>query len=104
VVAATNADLRKLAQQQMFREDLYYRLAVFPIQLPPLRERMGDLTALALSFAARFCPGVRFSEAAVERLYTHAWPGNVRELRNVVERASILVGQGREIRPEHILL
>ncbi len=110
VVAATNADLRKLAERQAFREDLYYRLAVFPIQLPPLRDRMGDLSALALSFAARFCPGARFSDAAIDRLYTHTWPGNVRELRNVIERAGILVGhagasgQGREILPAHILL
>ncbi len=104
VVAATNADLRKLSQQQAFREDLYYRLAVFPIQLPPLRDRLRDLTTLALSFAARFCPDARFSHEAIDRLYTHSWPGNVRELRNVVERASILVGQGREILPAHILL
>ena len=104
VVAATNADLRKLSQRQAFREDLYYRLAVFPIELPPLRDRMSDLTALALSFAARFCPNVRFSHEAMDRLHTHTWPGNVRELRNVVERASILVGEGREILPAHILL
>ena len=104
VVAATNADLRKLAERQAFREDLYYRLAVFPIRLPPLRERMGDVTALAISFAAKFCPGVRLSDEAIERLHAHNWPGNVRELRNVIERASILLGQGREILDSHILL
>ncbi len=104
VVAATNANLKKLVSQQQFREDLYYRLAVFPIHISPLRERMSDLEDLAVAFTARFHPGVALSREALEILAQHSWPGNVRELRNVIERATILVGPGREIRPEHILL
>jgi len=104
VVAATNADLKKKVAQQEFREDLYYRLAVFPIHLPPLRERMDDLGELARSFAAKFSPGVSISRDALATLGQHSWPGNVRELRNAMERASILAGIEREIRPEHVLL
>ena len=104
VVAATNADLRSLVKQHLFREDLYYRLAIFPIKLPPLRERVGDVEKLAESFLAKFCPGATLSAGAVEALRRHDWPGNVRELRNVVERASIFVGGEREILPQHILL
>jgi DNA-binding NtrC family response regulator len=104
VVAATNADLKKLISQQLFREDLYYRLAVFPIRLPPLRDRMSDVPELALAFAARFQPGVSLSREALQILMQHSWPGNVRELRNAIERATILVGAGHEIKPEHIVL
>lgn len=104
VVAATNADLQSLARQHLFREDLYYRLAVFPILLPPLRERMGDVEKLAETFLAKFCPGLPLSQDALQLLLQHNWPGNVRELRNVLERASILVGPEREISPRHILL
>jgi transcriptional regulator with GAF, ATPase, and Fis domain len=104
VVAATNADLPDLVKQRLFREDLYYRLAIFPIKLPPLRERLGDLEKLADSFMAKFCPGATLSAAAVEDLRRHHWPGNVRELRNVIERASIYAGGEREILPQHILI
>jgi DNA-binding NtrC family response regulator len=104
VVAATNADLVDLVRQHLFREDLYYRLAIFPIKLPPLRERLGDIEKLAQNFLAKFCPGVNLSQEAIEALRCHHWPGNVRELRNVVERASIFVGGEREILPQHILL
>jgi transcriptional regulator with GAF, ATPase, and Fis domain len=104
VVAATNADLPSLVKQQLFREDLYYRLAIFPIKLPPLRERLGDVEKLAESFLAKFCPGATLSPSAVEALCHHNWPGNVRELRNVVERASIFLGNDREVLPHHILL
>jgi DNA-binding NtrC family response regulator len=104
VVAASNADLHGLVKQHLFREDLYYRLAIFPINLPPLRERLGDVEKLAEAFLAKFCPGATLSAAAVEALCRHDWPGNVRELRNVVERASIFVGGEREILPQHILL
>ncbi len=104
VVAATNADLKKRVAKQEFREDLYYRLAVFPIHLPPLRERMDDLGELAHAFAAKFSPGVSLSREALATLSQHSWPGNVRELRNAVERATILAGTEMEIRPEHILL
>jgi DNA-binding NtrC family response regulator len=105
VIAATNAKLRTLVQQKMFREDLYYRLSIFPIDLPPLRDRMEDLNSLMNSFLAKFCPHhVTLSPEATALLQQHSWPGNVRELRNVIERASILVGTGREITPEHILI
>ena len=105
VIAATNANLRRLVQERNFREDLYYRVSVFPIELSPLRERMDDLLLLTETFLAKFCPhNVVFSPQAIELLQQHTWPGNVRELRNVVERASILVAQGREIRPEHIII
>jgi transcriptional regulator with PAS, ATPase and Fis domain len=104
VVAATNADLKKLISQQQFREDLYYRLAIFPIQLPPLRERMSDLEELAEWFVAKYSRGISLSGEALQMLQQHHWPGNVRELRNVIERATVLVGAGREIKSEHIFL
>lgn len=105
VIAATNANLRGLVQNRGFREDLYYRLSIFPIELSPLRDRMTDLSMLTQSFLTKFCPhNVTLSAEAHGLLMQHSWPGNVRELRNVIERASILVGQGREICPEHILL
>ena len=104
VVAATNADLQSLVKQHLFREDLYYRLAVFPINLPPLRERMEDIEKLAWAFLEKLCPGATLSRAALEVLLQHHWPGNVRELRNVVERASIVAGGELEIMPRHIIL
>ena len=104
VVAATNVELKKRVAEQQFREDLYYRLAVFPIHLPPLRERMSDLDELALAFAAKFHPGVSLSRQALQVLSQHSWPGNVRELRNAIERATIFVGNGDEVTPEHIIL
>jgi transcriptional regulator with GAF, ATPase, and Fis domain len=104
VIAATNAELKKLVAEQRFREDLYYRLAVFPIHLPPLRDRMGDLEELSVAFAAKYLPGVALSREALNILAQHNWQGNVRELRNAIERATILVGSGREIRAEHIVL
>jgi len=104
VVAATNANLKKMIAEQRFRDDLFYRLSVFPIQLPPLRERMSDLEELANAFVAKFHPGVHLSREALETLKHHTWPGNVRELRNSIERATILVGSGPEIKPEHIFL
>jgi transcriptional regulator with GAF, ATPase, and Fis domain len=104
VVAATNADLQGLVKQRLFREDLYYRLAIFPIRLPPLRERIEDVEQLAEAFLAKFCPGATLSAGALAALRRHDWPGNVRELRNVLERSSIVVGVDREILPKHILL
>jgi transcriptional regulator with GAF, ATPase, and Fis domain len=104
VVAATNADLQSLVKKHLFREDLYFRLAIFPIKLPPLRERGRDVEMLAEAFLAKFCPGVVLSPRALEMLLEHEWPGNVRELRNVIERASIVVGTGREIQAQHIIL
>jgi DNA-binding NtrC family response regulator len=104
VVAATNTDLFDLARRKLFREDLYYRLAIFPIKLPPLRERIGDIEKLAENFLAKFSPGANLSPEAAEALRRHEWPGNVRELKNVMERASIFAGGQRDIHPRHILL
>jgi DNA-binding NtrC family response regulator len=106
-VAATNRDLRAMAHQGTFREDLYHRLAVFPIRLPPLRERREDIVPLAESLlahlsesAARAAPA-RLDDAAKARLQSEHWSGNVRELRNVLERAMIL-SDGPVIRSEHL--
>jgi len=105
IVAATNSNLRQLVQQRNFREDLFYRLSIFPIELTPLRERMDDLGLLTQSFLSKFCPqNVTLTPEAVAVLQQHTWPGNVRELRNVIERATILMEQDREIRPEHIII
>jgi DNA-binding NtrC family response regulator len=104
VVAATNADLHSLVEKHLFREDLYFRLAIFPIELPPLRERGSDIELLAEAFLSRFGPGVSLSPGALDILMQHNWPGNVRELRNVIERASIVVGNGLEIQAQHIIL
>ena len=93
VVAATNRDLLSASRDGRFREDLYYRLCVVPLHLPPLRSRRGDILALAEHFLRLYTPRgqtVRLSTAAVERLKQHAWPGNIRELRNVVHRALLL--------------
>jgi transcriptional regulator with GAF, ATPase, and Fis domain len=104
VIAATNADLKKRVAEGRFREDLYYRLAVFPIHLAPLRERMDDLPLLAQGLMMKHHPGISLLPEAVEILIHHTWPGNIRELRNVIERAVVLAGRGAEVKAEHILL
>jgi DNA-binding NtrC family response regulator len=94
VIAATHQDLPALAAAGKFREDLYYRLNVVPVALPPLRERDGDIELLAqhfLQLSAGTDPAKTLTAAAVERLRDHSWPGNVRELKNTIERAVILV-------------
>ena len=95
VIAATNRDLKEAAIEGRFREDLYYRLNVFPIQAPPLRDRMEDLPLLAKHFvqgSARElrCPEPRLTRAGLAKLQNYHWPGNIRELRNVIERAVII--------------
>lgn len=99
LVAATHRDLPALVAEGRFRADLYYRLAVVPVVLPPLRERLADIVPLAEHFLASF--GKRLSAGAAARLLAYPWPGNVRELRNVVERAAVLV-RGGLIAPEEI--
>src|SRR3990172_1207138 len=101
VVAATHRDLAGMVRENAFREDLWYRIAVFPILLPPLRERTGDIPELARHFAER--AAVRFglspvmpSEADIQLLTTYDWPGNIRELGTVIDRAAIL-GNGRAL-------
>ena len=104
VIAATNSDLKKRVEEHLFREDLYYRLAIFPIHLPPLRERLSDVVELAQFFVNRFRAGLILTPDALQVLQQHNWPGNVRELRNAIERATILAGHEDEIRAEHIIL
>jgi len=101
VIAATNADIEKRVAEGLFREDLFYRLNVISLTLPPLRERQEDIMPLAMDFLYYFCRTnhksiLGFNEEARERLRRYAWPGNVRELRNTVERAVIL-GGGEQI-------
>ena len=95
ILAATNADLRKLVQENKFREDLYYRLNVISIPLPPLRDRKEDVAPLAEHFLRKYShengrEGLRFSPEAMKMLMDYDWPGNVRELENTVERAVVL--------------
>ena len=100
VIAATNRDLKQATREGKFREDLYYRLNVFPIELPPLRERGDDIGLLAENFVRRFAQRMgraieSLSEDCVRRLKSYGWPGNVRELQNVIERAVITSRDGR---------
>jgi len=100
VVAATNRDLEADVRAGLFREDLYYRLSVFPIDVPPLRERLEDIAPLAQHFLERSCielgrDPLQLSKQQVEQLQRHSWPGNIRELKNVIERAVILSKGGR---------
>jgi DNA-binding NtrC family response regulator len=109
LVAATNKDLRALVAGGTFRQDLFFRLSVFPITVPPLRDRRDDIPALAAHFAERFAAEqkrrgpVEISRAALEAMSVYPWPGNVRELENAIERALIL-GDGPAILPEHLHL
>jgi DNA-binding NtrC family response regulator len=108
VVAATNRDLKEAVARKEFRDDLYFRLSVFPVEIPPLRRRRGDILLLADTFLDRYARemgrrGLRLGEETKRVLLDHAWPGNVRELQNCLERAAILC-DGAEIRPEHLRL
>jgi DNA-binding NtrC family response regulator len=108
LVAATNRDLRAAVARQEFREDLYFRLSVFPVEIPPLRRRRGDVLLLADAFLSRYAAelgrrGLRLSEDARRALLAHTWPGNVRELQNCIERAAILC-DGREIAARYLNL
>lgn len=101
VIAATNRDLREFVQAGKFREDLYYRMSVFELFLPPLRDRGGDILMLVDYFLAHFCQqhgrlGLKLSDAARTRLLSYQWPGNVRQLRNVIDSA-VVMADGDEI-------
>lgn len=102
LVAATNRDLEEEVAQGRFRDDLYYRINVVELTVPPLRERQSDILPLARNFAADFAGGpVRLSPQTTECLLTYPWPGNVRELRNAIQRACLLC-RGDVILPEHL--
>jgi DNA-binding NtrC family response regulator len=100
VVVATHRDLEARVREERFRQDLFHRIYVFPLVLPPLRERRDDIPALVEHFAAQVCAQngwkpVPFTTEAMEALQTHPWPGNVRELRNMVERLMLLATEGQ---------
>jgi len=108
VVAATNRNLKQRVGERQFREDLYFRLSVFPIQIPPLRERGDDILILARHFVEKFCKDLNkkaltLSPAAIDDLKLYPWPGNVRELQNCIERAVILA-DGDAIHQRHLNL
>ena len=108
IIAATNLDLEKAVAEGAFREDLFYRLSVAPIHIPPLRRRKQDILPLAEMFRKKFCKETRclergFSSEAAEAIQAYHWPGNIRELRNSVERA-VLFAAGQDIRPSDLSL
>jgi two-component system, NtrC family, response regulator AtoC len=108
VVAATNRNLKAAVAARQYREDLYFRLSVFPIVIPPLRDRPGDIPTLARYFIDKFCRDLNkrplvLSPAAEDELCAYPWPGNVRELQNCIERAAILT-EGETIHPRHLNL
>ncbi len=100
-MAATHRDLHALIGAGDFRADLFYRIAAFPVRLPPLRERVEDIALLVETFLAGHDIDKRFSEEALAALQEHDFPGNVRELKNLVERA-LLLADGSTIGPEHL--
>ncbi len=106
VLCATNRDLRDMVANELFREDLFFRLNTFEIYLPPLRERRHDISALAKHLLTRLASRRGLTESvmsteSIDLLMAHEWPGNIRELANVIERATILAGNG-PIQPEHL--
>ncbi len=108
VIAATNMDLAEMIKKKLFREDLYYRLSVFPITIPPLRERCDDIRPLAEYFISKYCREMKkqlksLSKEALVLLEKYLWPGNVRELENTVERA-IILAEGKKITPDHLAI
>src|SRR5919197_1986797 len=110
IVAATNVDLRRMVEEGKFREDLYYRLHVITVQLPPLRERKDDIPLLVQHFLDKYGeennkPGLELSPEALDMLFEYDWPGNVRELENVIERAVVLSTNSRidvDLVPDHV--
>ncbi|MBW2649214.1 MAG: sigma-54-dependent Fis family transcriptional regulator, partial [Deltaproteobacteria bacterium] len=108
IIATTNADLRKYVEEKKFRDDLYYRLNVIPVRIPPLRERRGDIVFLCEYFLKKYSrlsgtTTPTLSKKVEQMLEGYVWPGNVRELENVIERAVLLSG-GETILPEHLYL
>ncbi len=108
LIAATNKDLEKMIQEGTFREDLYYRLNIVPIYLPPLKERQEDIPALAVHFLKKYSEEMGksikgFTPEAMEKLMRYPWPGNVRELENVIERTVVMM-EDEMVRVEHLIL
>lgn len=108
VIAASNSDLKEMTTQKKFRDDLYYRLSVFPVTIPPLRDRRDDIQMLADFFVRRYCREMNkkpmtLAPEALAIMEKYHWPGNVRELENTIERA-IILADGRRIRPEHLAI
>lgn len=104
IIAATNQDLNLLVKEGKFRQDLFYRLNVFPITIPPLRDRNGDIALLSDHFMKKFSSRkIRLDPAALKKMETYSWPGNVRQLENVLQRALILC-EGQKILAEHIII
>jgi len=109
IIAATNKNLREMVEQGTFREDLYYRLNVINIRVPPLRERKEDIPVLVEAFLAKNAetsnkPKKQLMGRAVEKLYDYPWPGNVRELQNEIERLCVLTGDDAKIDTKFFLL
>jgi Nif-specific regulatory protein len=106
LLAATNRNLEKMAEEGLFRMDLYYRLSVFPISLPPLRKRVEDIMDLAENFAKKFSADpenpIHIASDTYRILRTYEWPGNIRELENIVERAVVLCGPDGMIEARHL--
>ena len=108
IITATNKDLEKMVAEKRFREDLFYRVSVFPIRIPPLRERRDDIPLLSHHFIKKFSSAFGrkvpvLSEKVMEMLFNHPWKGNIRELKNVLERAMIL-SKGDRITRRHVVL
>ncbi len=109
IIAATNSDLEKKVAEKDFREDLYYRLNVFSIQIPPLRERTADIPLIARYFLEKYARSMSkdvtdISPEAMKMLVQYNWPGNIRELRNTIERALVVVGERDQIEPNDLNL
>ena len=109
IIAATNSDLEKKVAEKDFREDLYYRLNVFSIQIPPLRERTADIPLIARYFLEKYARSMSkdvtdISPEAMKMLVQYNWPGNIRELRNTIERALVVVGEKDRIEPDDLNL
>ncbi len=108
IIATTNINIRKAIEEKKFREDLYYRINVIPVKVPPLRERKNDIDCLCHYFLDKYCrmngrPVPEISDESMKRLLAHNWPGNVRELENAVEGA-VLVCDGPKLLPEHLFM
>ena len=108
ILATTNINIRKAIEEKKFREDLYYRINVIPVRVPPLRERRDDIEHLTRHFLGKYCrlnacPVPEISEEAKARILAHDWPGNVRELENAIEGA-VLVCDGPKLLPDHLFM